>query len=154
LMICRLARVTLAAIAIWPAVLAAQSGRSDDRPTWWGTLALGAGGARDSGFYHATIGAAYQVRHLLVMGRVSSISTPDYNRMEDAGILVGLATRPSDVHLSAAWGLSAAHDNRGNRTLAFPIEAQATWRFLPWAGLGVRVFGVPNSLTNYGGISA
>jgi len=90
----------------------------------------------------------------MVIGRVSSIATPDYNRLEDAGLLVGIATRPSVLHFSVAAGLSAAHDNRGQRTLGFPVEAQATWRFLPWAGLGVRAFGVPNDLANYAGISA
>ena len=114
----RLARVALIASAVWPAVLAAQGARSDDRPTWWGLVALGAGGARDSGFHHSTIGGAFQVRHLIVIGRVS-IATPDYNRMEDAGLLVGVATRPSPLHFSVAAGLSAAHDNRGGRTLAF-----------------------------------
>jgi hypothetical protein len=44
-------------------------------------------------------------------------------------------------------------DINDSTTVGFPIEAQATRRFLPWAGLAVRVFSVPNELANYGGIS-
>jgi len=71
-----------------------------------------------------------------------------------AGLLAGYATAsPAQLYFSAAAGLAAVHDVTDRNAVGVPIEAQATWRFLPWVGLGLHVFAVPNKLANYGGIS-
>jgi hypothetical protein len=144
--------VTLAAAA---SPLGGQIAPSVQRPTFWGTFALGAASAVDSGFYHSSVGAALQMRRLLIVGRITENETPDAKRIQDAGILVGVATQPfASFHFSIAAGLSALHDNyRDSSTVGFPIEAQGTWRFSRWAGIGVRAFVVPNKINNYGGIS-
>jgi hypothetical protein len=143
------------ALAAAPSALAGQVTPSIQRPTFWGTIALGAAGAVDSGFYHSSLGAAVQVHRLIVVGRVTGNDTPKAKRIEDAGILVGVATQPiAPFHFSIAAGLSALNDHyRDSRTVGFPIEAQGTWRFTRWGGIGIRAFDVPNKINNYGGIS-
>jgi hypothetical protein len=147
--------VALAALVTGPAGLAGQVSSSAQRPMFWGTLALGAAGAADSGFYHSSLGAAVQLRRLIIIGRVTGNDTPDAKRIEDAGILVGAATRPfAPFHFSVAAGLSALNDHYWDRsTVGFPVEAQGTWRFARWTGIGVRVFAVPNEINTYAGIS-
>ena len=135
--------------------LAGQIAPSVQRPTFWGTFALGAAGAADSGFYHSSLGAAVQLRHLIIIGRVTGNDTPEAKRIEDAGILVGAATQPlAPFHFSIAAGLSALNDHYRHRsTVGFPVEAQGTWRFTRWTGIGARVFAVPNEINGYAGIS-
>src|SRR5262245_36758628 len=89
-----LAGALTVALAGAPAGLAGQIAPSVQRPTFWGTFALGAAGAVDSGFYHSSLGAAVQLRHLIIVGRVTGNDTPKAKRFEDAGILVGAATQP------------------------------------------------------------
>ncbi len=133
---------------------AAQTGSTSRPPvTFWGQLALGAGGAADSGFYAAALSAAVQVRHILVLGRVASIGTEDRKRMEEVGILAGVATRPAVFHAGVAAGLGISTADGDSSAIALPIEAQLSWRALPWAGLGARVFGNVNRLTNFGGVT-
>ena len=144
------------ALAAVPGMLAGQS--AAQRPTFWGQLALGAAGISDSGMIHSSIGISMQRRHLIVTGRLTGNAQGqkgDYTtRIQDVGILAGYATSPpAQLHFSIAGGLALVTDVNDSTTVGFPIEAQATWRFLPWAGLGVRVFSVPNELANYGGIS-
>ncbi len=122
------------------------------RPTFWGQVALGAAGAADSGFYASAISAAVQVSHFVFMGRVASIGTKKGNRMEEAGLLAGFASPPAVFHAAVAAGLGVASDPRDSSVIAVPVEAQLSWRPIPWAGLGARVFANVNRLTNFGGV--
>jgi len=143
-----------ALVVIGSQTLSAQAAATRDRATYWGFLALGAAGAADSGFYASAIGGAWQRRHLILMGRVSSAATKKrVNRIEDVGVLAGVATSPGPLHASIAAGLSSVRDLRDSTDLGLPIEAAATWRFARWGGLGVRVFSVSNKLVNYGGLT-
>jgi hypothetical protein len=146
------------AVAAVPSKLGGQTGAAVQRPTFWGTIALGQAGITDSGMIHSSIGLSVQRRHLVVTGRATGNQQGqkgDYRmRIRDVGILAGYATMPpAQLHFSIAGGLAIVHDINERGTLGFPIEGQATWRFLPWVGFGLRVFGVPNELANYGGIS-
>jgi len=146
------------AVAAVPSNLSAQTtARSAQRPTFWGTLALGQAGISDSGMIHSSIGLSVQRRHLLLTGRATGNAQGqkgDYRtRIRDAAILAGYATMPAKLHFSIAGGLGIVHDIKDSSTVGFPVEAQASWCFLPWAALGLRIFAVPNSLANYGGIS-
>lgn len=139
-----------------PATLSGQT--TPQRPTFWGTIALGQAGITDSGMIHSTIGLSVQRRHLLLGGRVSANQQGQKGnyrtRIQDVGILAGYATTPAaPLHFSLAGGLAIVRDINDSTALGLPIEAEATWRFLPWAGLGLRVFGVGNELANYGGLS-
>jgi hypothetical protein len=141
-----------------PSRLTGQTASAVQRPTYWGTIALGQARFADSGMIHSTLGLSMQRGHLLLTGRVTGNQQGqkgDYRtRIRDAGILAGFATtRSAPLHFSVAAGLAAVHDIRDSSALGLPIEAQATWCFLPWAGLGLRVFAVPNKLANYGGIA-
>ena len=157
----RIAVVFSCAIAVVsvPQNLTAQTtARSAQRPTFWGTIALGQAGISDSGMIHSSLGLSVQRRHLLLTGRATGNQQGqkgDYRmRIKDAGLLAGYATLPpGKLHFSIAGGLGVVHDIDESSTIGFPVEAQASWRFLPWAGLGLRVFAVPNSLANYGGFS-
>jgi hypothetical protein len=144
-------------LAIYAAPSAAQTTRPLQRPTFWGQVALGAAGAAgaaDSGFYASAISAAVQVRQIVFMGRVASIGTKKgNNRMEEAGLLVGVASPPAVFHGAVAAGLGVAKDSRDSSVIALPIEAQLSWRPIPWAGLGARVFANLNGLTNFGGVT-
>lgn len=132
----------------------AQTGTTSRAPaTFWGQLALGAAGAADSGFYTAAISAAVQVRNILVLGRVVSIGTDNRTRMEEVGILAGVATRPAVFHAGIAAGLGIATADGDSSAIALPIEAQLSWRPIPWAGLGARVFANVNRLANFGGVT-
>jgi hypothetical protein len=146
------------AFATVPSKLSGQTSPAADRPTFWGTISLGQAGITDSGMIHSSIGLSVQRRHLVVTGRASGNQQGqkgDYRmRIQDVGILAGYATTPpSPLHFSVSGGLAVVRDINARSTVGFPVEAQATWRFLPFVGLGVRVFGVPNELANYGGIS-
>jgi len=143
------------ALAAVPAGLVGQTAPSVQRPTFWGTFAAGAARGADSGFIHSSLGAGVQLRHLIIVGRVTGNDTRDAKRIEDAGVLVGVATEPfAPFHFSVAAGLSALNDHyRHSTTAGFPVEAQGTWRFTRWTGIGVRAFAVPNEINSYGGIS-
>ena len=146
------------AVAAVSSRLSGQNAPAVQRPTLWGTIALGQAGITDSGMIHSSLGLSVQRRHLLVTGRVTGNQQGqkgDYRtRIRDVGILAGYATTPpAQLHFSIAGGLAVVHDINDRSTVGFPIEGQATWRFLPFLGLGLRVFGVPNELANYGGIS-
>ena len=144
------------AVAAVPSHLSGQT--APQRPTVWATIALGQSGISDSGMIHSAVGLSVQRNHLLVAGRVTGNQQGrkgDYTtRIRDVGILAGYATAsPAQLYFSAAAGLAAVHDVTDRNAVGVPIEAQATWRFLPWVGLGLHVFAVPNKLANYGGIS-
>jgi len=146
------------AIAAVPSKLTGQTASAVNRTTLWGTIALGQAGITDSGMIHSSVGLSVQRRHLVVTGRATGNQQGqkgDYSmRIQDVGILAGYATTPpAQLHFSIAGGLAVVHDINDRSTVGFPIEGQATWRFLPWVGLGLHVFGVPNELANYGGIS-
>jgi len=146
------------AVAAVPSKLRAQDAVAVHRPTFWGSIALGQAGITDSGMIHSSIGLSLQRRHLILTGRVSANQQGqrgDYHtRVQDVGILAGYATTPeAPLHFSLAGGLAVVRDINDRTTIGLPIEANATWRFLPWAGLGLRVFGVGNKLANYGGLS-
>ena len=146
------------ALATIPPKLSGQTAPAVQRPTLWGTIALGQAGITDSGMIHSSIGLSAQRGHLLVTGRVAANQQGQKGayrtRIQDAGVLAGYATTPqAQMHFSVAGGLAVVHDIKDRSTVGFPIEAQATWRFLPVVGLGLRVFGVPNELSNYGGFS-
>lgn len=150
--------LTIAVVAAPRDLRAQTTARAAERPTFWGTIAVGQAGISDSGMIHSSLGISVQRRHLLLTGRVTGNQQGqkgDYRtRINDVGILAGYATTPAaKLHFSIAGGLGLVHDINDSSTVGFPIEARATWRFLPWAGLGLRIFGVPNSLGNYGGIS-
>ena len=146
------------AVATVPSTLSGQTAPAVQRPTVWGTIALGQSGISDSGMIHSSVGLSVQRNHLVVTGRATGNQQGhkgDYTtRIRDVGILAGYATTlPAQLYFSAAAGLAMVHDVTDRNTVGFPIEGQATWRFLPWAGLGLHVFAVPNKLANYGGIS-
>ena len=154
----------IALVFAWTIAVAAVGSKLDgqtappvQRPTLWGTVALGQAGITDSGMIHSSVGLSVQRSHLLMTGRVTANQQGqkgDYRtRIRDVGILAGYATTPTQLHFSIAGGLSVVHDINDRSTVGFPIEAQATWCLLPWAGLGLRAFGVPNRLANYGGVS-
>ena len=73
--------------------------------------------------------------------------------MEEVGLLAGFATRPAVFHAGAAAGVGIAKDSQDSSVIALPIEAQLSWRPLRWAGIGARVFGNVNGLTNFGGVT-
>src|SRR5262245_58664430 len=112
-----------AAMLVTPSLISAQR-----RPTYWGQIALGAAGAADSGFYASAVAAAVQVRQLLFIGRVASIGTENKKRMEEAGLLAGVATRPAVFHAGIAAGLGVAKSPQDSSVIAVPIEAQLSWR--------------------------
>ena len=146
------------AFAAVPSKLSGQTAPTVQRTTFWGTIALGQAAITDSGMIHSSIGLSVQRRHLVVTGRASGNQQGqkgDYRmRIQDVGILAGYATTPpARLHFSIAGGLAIVHDINDSGTVGFPIEAQAAWRFVRWAGLGLRIFGVPNKLANYGGIA-
>ena len=146
------------AVAAVPSKLSGQNAPAVQRTTLWGTVALGQAGITDSGMIHSSVGLSVHRRHLVLTGRATGNSQGqkgDYHtRIRDVGILAGYATTPpAQLHFSIAGGLAIVSDINDRSTVGFPIEGQASWRFLPWAGLGLRVFGVPNELANYGGIS-
>ena len=89
----------------------------------------------------------------MFMGRVASIGTKNGHRMDEAGLLVGIASPPAVFHGAVAAGLGVAKDPRDSSVIALPIEAQLSWRPIPWAGLGARVFANLNRLTNFGGVT-
>jgi len=146
------------AVAAVPSNLSGQTAPPVQRPTVWGTIALGQSGISDSGMIHSSIALSMQGSHLVVTARVTGNQQGQKGnyttRVRDAGILVGYATwPPAPLHFSATGGLASVHDINGKSAVGFPIEGQATWRFLPWVGLGLHVLAVPNKLANYGGIS-
>jgi hypothetical protein len=151
---CRTGILASALVVISSQTLSAQAAATRDRATYWGFLALGAAGAADSGFYASAIGGAWQKRHLILMARASSAATKKrVNRVEDVGVLAGVATRPGPLHFSVAAGLSSVRDIGDSTALGFPVEVSGAWRFTRWTGLGVRVFSVANKLVNYGGLT-
>jgi hypothetical protein len=146
------------AFAAIPSMLRGQTAPAVQSPTFWGTIALGQAGIADSGMIHSSIGLSLQRDHFLVIGRATGNQQGqkgDYRmRIRDVGVLAGYATTPpAPLHFSIAGGLGLVHDINDRNTVGFPMEAQATWCFLPWVGLGLRAFDVPNKLANYGGIS-
>jgi hypothetical protein len=146
------------AFAAVPSRLRGQAVPAVQRPMFWGTIALGQAGMADSGMIHSSIGLSLQRDHLVVTGRATGNQQGqkgDYRmRIRDVGLLAGYATTPpAPLYFSIAGGLGIVHDINDRDALGFPIEAQAMWNFLPWAGFGLRAFGVPNKLANYGGIS-
>lgn len=135
-----------------PLAAHAASGPGPGR-TFWGQVALGAAGAADSGFYAASVGVGLQARHVLLLGRAGSIGTPKRKRMEEAGVMIGLATLPGVIHIGGGVGLGVADDKRGQSELALPMEVQATWRFSRHAGVGARLFANINKALNFGGVT-
>ena len=131
----------------------AQDSLSHARATFWGFAALGIGGAADSTFYAAGVGAAWQRRKLVLMGRIASVGPEEENRMSDAGLLVGIGTQGGRFHYLAAVGLAAARSSQDSTALALPIEGHATWRFSNWGGIGLRGFLSFNKLSTFGGLT-
>ena len=129
--------------------------RSDPsaRHTFWGFVGLGIGAAADSSFYAAGVGAALQRHSLILMGRIASVGPEKENRMQDAGVLVGVGTRPGRFHYLAAAGLAVAKNNHDSTAVAVPVEGQATWRFSRFAGIGLRGFLSLNKLSSFGGLT-
>ena len=136
-----------------PNRLRAQDTVSHARPTFWGFAALGIGGAADSAFYAAGVGAGWQRRKLILMARIASVGPEEENRMSDAGLLVGIGTQGGRFHYLAAAGLAAARSSQDSTALALPVEAHATWRFSKWGGIGLRGFLSINKLATFGGLT-
>ena len=136
-----------------PNILRAQDSVAHARPTFWGFAALGIGGAADSTFYAAGVGAAWQRRKLVLVGRIASVGPEEENRMSDAGLLVGIGTQGGRFHYLAAAGLAAARSSQDSTALALPVEAHATWRFSKWGGIGLRGFLSINKLSTFGGLT-
>jgi hypothetical protein len=144
--------VALLLVAV-PTKLHAQDSLAHSRSTFWGFAALGIGGAADSAFYAAGVGAAWQRRKLILMGRIASVGPEEENRMSDAGLLVGIGTQGGRFHYLAAAGLAAARSSQDSTALALPVEAHATWRFSKWGGIGLRGFLSFNKLSTFGGLT-
>lgn len=144
----------LVAILGAPTGAAGQDSPAPERSTFWGFGALGIGGARDSTFFAAGVGAAFQRRKLVLMGRIAAVGPERQNRVEDFGLLAGLGTRPGrPLHFLVAAGLATVHDYRDSSALALPVEVHATWRFSRFAGVGVRGFLSINKLSDFGGLT-
>ena len=137
------------ALLAFASSLAAQS----TRPTYWGFVALGPGGAADSGFYASGIGGAMQKNRMLFMARIASLDTKNVKRIQDVALLAGLATRPRRFHLGAAVGLGIVEDVRDSSTVGLAVETHASLLVTSWAALGVRVFGNANELANFSGLT-
>lgn len=146
-------RLACAALSILPLLSASLGAQASPGPTFWGFVALGPGGAADSGFYASGIGGAIQVNRVLAMARIASLDTKNVKRIQDVALLAGLATRPGRFHLGAAAGLGAVKDVRDSTTLGIAFESHASVLVTSWAALGVRVFGNANELANFGGIT-
>ena len=129
--------------------LAAQSGRL----TYWGYVALGAGGAADSGFYSSTVGLGVQRFHILGVARVGSLDTPKIKRFSEIALMAGWATRPGRFHFGAVAGIGNVRDSRDSTAAALAYEAHAGVLVTRWAALAARVFGNTNRLGNFGGIT-
>ena len=125
-------------------------GQAADRPTYWGFVGLGGAGAKDSGFYASTVGVAMQRGSLVGLARVSSLDTPHTKRLEEAVLLIGLASRPSRLHYQVAAGVGTVRDSRDSTTISLPVEAQAMWRVTSWAGVGLRWYGSANAFASFG----
>ena len=136
-----------------PKRVSAQDNPPPTRPTFWGFVALGIGAAADSSFYAAGVGAAWQRRSLVLMARIASVGPEKENRMEDLGLLAGVGTQRGRFHYLAAAGLGVARDRHDSTALAVPIEAQATWRFSGFAGIGLRGFLSLNKVSSFGGLT-
>jgi hypothetical protein len=134
---------------------ATTSAAAQAHPTYWGFVGLGVGQTdRDSTFYAAGVGAGLQRRNLIFMARIASVGPEKQNRMEDLGVLVGVATKSGrPLHFLVAAGIGTAHDPQSISAIALPVEAQATWRFSRWGGVGVRGFLSVNKLSNFGGLT-
>ncbi len=140
-------------IVLIPTQVLAQDAPPPTRSTFWGFVALGIGGASDSTFYAAGVGAAWQRRNLVLMGRIASVGPEKENRMEDLGLLAGVGTQRGRFHYLAAAGLGVARNRQDSTALALPIEAQATWRFSGFAGIGLRGFLSLNKVSSFGGLT-
>jgi len=136
-----------------PARVSAQANPQPTRSTVWGFVALGIGGAYDSTFYAAGVGAAWQRHKLVLMGRIASVGPEKENRMEDLGLLAGIGTQRGRFHYLAAAGLGVARNRQDSTALSLPIEAQATWRFSGFAGIGLRGFLSLNKVATFGGLT-
>ena len=136
-----------------PTNASAQESHSPTRSTFWGFAALGIGSAADSSFYAAGVGAAFQRHSLILMGRIASVGPEKENRMQDAGVLAGVGTQRGPFHYLAAAGLAVARNGQDSTAIAVPLEAQATWRFSAFAGIGLRGFLSLNKLDSFGGLT-
>ena len=87
------------AVAAVPLNLSGQTtARSAQRPTFWGTIALGQAGISDSGMIHSSIGLSVPRRQLLLTGCANGNAQGqegDYRtRIQEAGILAEYAKMP------------------------------------------------------------
>jgi len=145
--------VALLVILCIPRGATAQENPAPARATFWGFVALGVGAVRDSSFYAAGVGAAWQRRKLILMSRIASVGPEKENRMEDLGLLAGIGTQRGHFHYLAAAGLGVARTRQDSTALALPIEAHAMWRFSRVAGIGLRGFLSINKLSTFGGLT-
>lgn len=134
---------------------AAQDSLSPARSTFWGFAALGIGAtaAADSTFYASGLGASLQRGKLVLMARIAAVGPERENRMEDLGLLAGVASPPARFHYLVAAGLGVARNAADTTALALPVEAQATWRLSRLVGVGVRGFLSLNRVATFGGIT-
>lgn len=132
---------------------AAQEENVPARPTYWGFLALGLGAAHDSAFYAAGLGAALQRSRLVLMGRIAAVGPEGENRLQDVGLLAGIGTSPGALHALVSAGVGVARNSGDSTAIALPVEAQVTWRFARFAGVGVRGFLSLNRLSTFGGLT-
>jgi hypothetical protein len=123
------------------------------RPTYWGFVGIGGAAAADSGFYASSIGAAIQRGAVIGLARVSSLDTPHTKRLEEFGLLIGLASQRSRFHCGLAAGVGTVRDSRDSTAVSIPVEGQVTWRFTRWAGLGLRVYGSANDRASFAAYS-
>ncbi len=138
----------------FPVAAAAQSGAPPQATAVWGFGALGVGATgTDSTFYAAGIGVGLQRGRVVALGRIAGVGPGKASHYEDAGFLVGLGGGRGRFHALAAAGFGLARNADKATSLAIPVEVQATWRTLPWLGLGVRGFLSINNLSTFGGLS-
>lgn len=143
--------VALLLILAAPAQVSAQDNPPPTRSTFWGFVALG---TASTCLCAVGVGAAWQRRSLVVLGRIAGYGTGSDANVEDLGLLAGIGTKRARVHYLAAAGLGAARDPGGDNTaLAVPLEAQATWRFSGFAGIGLRGYLSLNKLSTFGGLT-
>lgn len=126
------------------------------RFTAWFSGAYGWGVAGQDDQTHAvSFNLSAQHQRLLVSVRAAGVSSSIFDSSWDVGLLAGAGSSPARrFHVGAAIGLGAAHMARvDRRVLTVPAEAQLSWRFSRFVGLGLYGFASLNSSDSFGGVA-
>ena len=108
----------------------------------------------------AELSCVYQTGGYLVMARmcVTGVPTLIYqgppDEAGDYGLLGGFGTQRRNVHMHLAAGLGYTVGYYGGsfRTIGVPLEAGVAWTPLPFAGVGLSLFGNLNARIPFAGL--